>query len=118
MAKSTKRRKIIVFSLIGLVLAGLGALAFFRKREAVITVQTEKATRRDITEKVVARTSPTESRKIGRQFSRKSRQLEFTASEKRRGGRKTRNTISGSKWIAGNLDGMAKSRPPSTKTIG
>lgn len=54
MAKSTKRRKIIIFSLIGLVLAGLGALAFLRKREAVITVQTEKAMRRDITEKVVA----------------------------------------------------------------
>jgi HlyD family secretion protein len=54
MAKSTKRRKIIIFSLIGLVLLGLGGVAFFRKREAVITVQTEKVTRRDITEKVVA----------------------------------------------------------------
>jgi HlyD family secretion protein len=54
MAKSTKRRRIVVFSIIGLVLAGLGAVAFFRKREAVITVQTEKVTRRDITEKVVA----------------------------------------------------------------
>jgi HlyD family secretion protein len=54
MAKSTKRRKIIVFSLIGVVLLGLGGVAFFRKREAVITVQTEKVTRRDITEKVVA----------------------------------------------------------------
>ena len=54
MAKSTKRRKIIVFSLIGLVLLSWGGVAFFRKREAVITVQTEKITRRDITEKVVA----------------------------------------------------------------
>jgi HlyD family secretion protein len=54
MAKSTKSRKIIVFSLIGLVLAGLGGVAFFRKREAVITVQTEKVVRRDIIEKVVA----------------------------------------------------------------
>jgi HlyD family secretion protein len=54
MAKSTKRRKIIIFSLIILVLAGLGAVAFFRKREAVITIQTEKVVRRDITEKVVA----------------------------------------------------------------
>src|SRR6516225_131625 len=54
MAKSTKHRKIIIFSLIGLVLAGLGGVAFFRKREAVITIQTEKVTRRDITEKVVA----------------------------------------------------------------
>ncbi len=54
MAKSIKRRKIIIFSLIILVLAGLGAVAFFRKREAVITVQTENVVRRDITEKVVA----------------------------------------------------------------
>jgi|SRR5579862_5222944 len=54
MAKSTKSRKIIIFSLIGLVLAGLGGVAFFRKREAVITIQTEKVVRRDITEKVVA----------------------------------------------------------------
>jgi HlyD family secretion protein len=54
MAKSTKRRKIIIFSLIGLVLASLAGVAFFRKREAVITIQTEKVGRRDITEKVVA----------------------------------------------------------------
>src|SRR5579859_7759050 len=54
MAKSTKGRRIVVFSVIWLVLAGLGTVAFFRKREAVITVQTEKVTRRDITEKVVA----------------------------------------------------------------
>lgn len=54
MAKSTKGRRIVVFSIIVLVLAGLGAVAFFRKREAVITVQAEKVTRRDITEKVVA----------------------------------------------------------------
>jgi len=54
MAKSTKRKKIIIFSLIGLVLAGLAGVAFFRKREAVITIQTEKVMRRDITEKVVA----------------------------------------------------------------
>ena len=54
MAKSTKRRKIIIFSLIGLVLAGLAGVAFFRKREPVITIQTEKVVRRDIIEKVVA----------------------------------------------------------------
>jgi HlyD family secretion protein len=54
MAKSTKRRKIIIFSLMGLVLAGLGGVAFFRKREPVITIQTEKVVRRDIIEKVVA----------------------------------------------------------------
>jgi HlyD family secretion protein len=54
MAKSTKRRKIIVFSLIGLALAGLAGVAFFRKREPVISIQTEKVVRRDIIEKVVA----------------------------------------------------------------
>src|SRR5581483_9556438 len=54
MAKTSKRRKIIVFSLIGLVLAGLGGVAFFHKREAVVTIQTEKVVRRDLTEKVVA----------------------------------------------------------------
>jgi HlyD family secretion protein len=54
MAKSTKRRKIIIFSLIGLVLVSLAGVAFFRKREVVITIQTEKVVRRDITEKVVA----------------------------------------------------------------
>ncbi len=54
MAKSTKRRKIIIFSLVGLVLAGLAGVAFFRKREPVITIQTEKVVRRDIIEKVVA----------------------------------------------------------------
>src|SRR5215510_5806911 len=54
MAKSTKRRKIIVFSLIGLVLAALAGVAFFRKREPIITIQTEKVARRDLIEKVVA----------------------------------------------------------------
>src|SRR5215471_16313959 len=54
MAKSKSRRRVIVFSLIGLVLIGLGGVAFFKKREAVITIQTEKVGRRDITEKVVA----------------------------------------------------------------
>lgn len=54
MAKSTKGRRIVIFSIIGLVLAGLGTVAVLRKREAVVTVQTEKVTRRDITEKVVA----------------------------------------------------------------
>lgn len=54
MAKTTKGRRIIVFSLIGLVLASLAGVAFFRKREPIVTIQTEKVTRRDITEKVVA----------------------------------------------------------------
>ena len=49
-----KRRKIIVFSVIGLVVIGLVLTALFRKREAVITIQTEKVTRRNLTETVVA----------------------------------------------------------------
>src|SRR6185369_6503711 len=53
-SKSKTRKKIIVFSLLGLVMAGLGAYAYFRKREVVISVQTEKATRRNLTELVVA----------------------------------------------------------------
>src|SRR5437667_5971229 len=52
--KNKKRRRILVFSAIGLVLAGLTVAAVFRKREPVITVQTEKVARRNITESVVA----------------------------------------------------------------
>ena len=52
--KNKKRRRIIVFSAIGLVLAGLTLAAIFRKREPAITVQTEKVARRNITETVVA----------------------------------------------------------------
>jgi HlyD family secretion protein len=54
MATSKKRRKIVVFSLLGLVLLGLVALVLFRKREPVITVQTEKVARRNLTEIVSA----------------------------------------------------------------
>jgi HlyD family secretion protein len=52
---SKKRRKIVVFSAIGLVLIGLiSAAVIFRKREPPITVQTEKVARRNLTETVVA----------------------------------------------------------------
>lgn len=54
MAKSKKSRKIVVFSAIGLVLISLSGLAFFKKREPVITIQTQKVTRRNVTEYVVA----------------------------------------------------------------
>jgi len=54
MANPKKRRKIIIFSVIGLALAGLTAFAILRKREAVITIQTEKVARRNITEIVSA----------------------------------------------------------------
>src|SRR5438067_13891776 len=53
-SKSKTRRKVLIFSGIGVVLIGLTLLAIFRKREAVLTVQTEKVARRSITELVVA----------------------------------------------------------------
>ena len=52
--KNKKRRKIIVFSAIGVALLGLTLTAIFRKREPGITVQTEKVARRNIIEIVVA----------------------------------------------------------------
>src|SRR5215831_1196723 len=54
MAKPRKRRKVVVFSLIGVALAGLAAVAAFKKRDVVITIQTEKVARRNLTEIVVA----------------------------------------------------------------
>ena len=54
MAKSKKRRKVLVFSVIAVVLLGLTAIVVFKKREVVITVQTEKVARRNLTEIVVA----------------------------------------------------------------
>jgi len=53
-SKSKKRRKLVIFSLILVVLAASAWFAFFRKREVVTTVQTEKVSRRQITELVVA----------------------------------------------------------------
>jgi HlyD family secretion protein len=54
MAKSKKRRKVLVFSIIVVVLLGLTAVAIFKKREIVVTVQTEKVARRNMTELVMA----------------------------------------------------------------
>ncbi len=54
MSKGKTRRKVLIFSAIGLVLAGLAAVAVLKKREPVITIQTEKVTRRNITEIVSA----------------------------------------------------------------
>lgn len=54
MTKSKKRRKVIIFTVIGVVLIALTLLAIFRKREVVITIQTEKVGRRNLTELVVA----------------------------------------------------------------
>lgn len=54
MAQHKNRRKFIVFGALVLGLAGLGAWVAFGKREAAISVQTDKVTRRDLTEIVVA----------------------------------------------------------------
>src|SRR5689334_7919912 len=52
--KPKKRRKIIVFTVIILALAGLTTVALLRRKEVVITVQTDKVVRRNITELVAA----------------------------------------------------------------
>lgn len=49
-----KRKKTIIFSLIALVIGALTIGALVTKREVIITVQTEKVLRRNITETVVA----------------------------------------------------------------
>src|SRR5512135_2600850 len=49
------KKKIIIFSIIGVVLIGLAALVFLgSKRETIVTVQTEKTVRRTITQIVSA----------------------------------------------------------------
>jgi HlyD family secretion protein len=54
MATSRKRRKILVFGVIALVLVAMTIGAIVKKRDVLITVQTEKITRRTLTEIVVA----------------------------------------------------------------
>ena len=54
MAKSKKRRKVLVFSVIAVALIGLTAVVVFKRRDIVISVQTEKVARRNLTEIVVA----------------------------------------------------------------
>jgi len=54
MANAKKRRKVIIFTVIGLVLVALTVTAVFHKREVVIAVQTDKVTRRNLTEIVIA----------------------------------------------------------------
>src|SRR5712671_464266 len=54
MANTKKRRKTIVFALIGIVLVALTVGAIVKKREVIISVQTEKVIRRNLTEVVVA----------------------------------------------------------------
>jgi HlyD family secretion protein len=54
MPKSKKRRKLLVFSAIAVVVAGLFAFAILKKRDPVITVQSEKVARRNLIELVTA----------------------------------------------------------------
>jgi HlyD family secretion protein len=54
MANSKKRRKLIVFSIIAVVLLSLTLAAVFRKREVLISITTDKVARRNLTELVVA----------------------------------------------------------------
>src|SRR5438045_9135048 len=54
MANTKKRKKTLIFGVIGLVLIALTVGALVRKREVVVTVQTEKVAHRNITEIVVA----------------------------------------------------------------
>ena len=54
MAPSKKSRKLFTFSLIGLVLLALTLTAIFKKHDPLITIQTEKVSRHNLTELVVA----------------------------------------------------------------
>lgn len=54
MSKSNKSKKVIIFTVIGVALIALTLMAVFKKKELVITVQTEKVARRNLTELVVA----------------------------------------------------------------
>jgi HlyD family secretion protein len=52
--KSKKRRKLIIFLVLGLGVAGLVLAVVLQKREPIVTIQTEKVARRNLTETVVA----------------------------------------------------------------
>ncbi len=54
MTNPKKRRKLFIFLAVGGVLLAIALFAVFKKKEPIITVQTEKVARRNITEIVVA----------------------------------------------------------------
>ncbi|MFO1475796.1 MAG: efflux RND transporter periplasmic adaptor subunit [Verrucomicrobiota bacterium] len=54
MATPKKRKKLLIFSAIAVVLVALGIAAALRKKEPVYSVQTEKVARRDLVERVIA----------------------------------------------------------------
>src|SRR5579872_6928344 len=53
-SKTKKRKKRIILFVILLAVVALAVTAVFKKKEAAITIQTEKVTRRNLTELVVA----------------------------------------------------------------
>jgi HlyD family secretion protein len=77
--KSKKRKKIIFLTLFLLLIAGLAAVAILKKKEVMITVQVEKAARRNITETVVAngKIEPVVEVKISPEVSGEILQLPF-----------------------------------------
>jgi HlyD family secretion protein len=77
--KSKKKRKLIVFSLLALVVGGLSVAAFLKKQGPTVTVQTEKAARRNLTELVVAngKIQPVTQVKISPEVSGEVLQLPF-----------------------------------------
>lgn len=52
--KTRKRKKFIILTLLVLVIAGLGVVAFFKNKTVPVSIQKEKVTRRNLTELVVA----------------------------------------------------------------
>ena len=54
MANPKKRRKIIIFAAIGVVLVALTLVAIFKKKQPVITIQTEKVARHSLTNIVIS----------------------------------------------------------------
>src|SRR5579884_3171134 len=78
-ANSKKRRKLVVFSLLGLLIGTLGVTAFLKKQEITINVQADRAARRNITEIVVAngKIQPVSQVKISPEVSGEILELPF-----------------------------------------
>lgn len=83
-SKSKGRRKLFVFSLLLLVIGGLGVAAFMKKSEATFNVQAERSSRRNVTEIVVAngKIQPVTQVKISPEVSGAIIQLPFKEGQK------------------------------------
>src|SRR5882672_8232029 len=79
MANPKKGRKLVIFTVIGLALVALTLTAAFKKRDIALTVQTDKATPRNLTELVVAngRIQPVVQVKISPEVSGEIVELPF-----------------------------------------